>query len=284
MKLFKLSAIIMLISAILALFVDLHATYDPATGRFLQQDSIGTKPVVLFSKGGPRFIFTNGPIVPNSDGTKKTLSQYIDGMNLYEYVKSNPIMLTDPTGGCSKKEEEKYFKQLQKDWGQGGTSKGNCYRFACDDPAGPGENPFENPGNISGNQSSRLGGGTNYTLTCSDVIAGAKTDGMTDVPSCGKCLAGSRKVGVAVSSAYFNSPGSNNWFNDYHWWREEAPGKWLYTWTHKPGNTEVRCKDPKNQYIDDPSKPEHRDPGTSGAINYDQWCGFLCAPSGMDVD
>lgn len=41
--------------------------YDPKAGRFLQRDFLG----------------------------------YIDGMSLYQYVGSNPIVRTDPTGGCS---------------------------------------------------------------------------------------------------------------------------------------------------------------------------------------
>ena len=75
--------------------------YHPRTGRFLQQDSLGTKPEIVFTDRGPRIIGTKGPYVPNPNDPMGSLNQYIDGMNLYEYVKSNPIMLTDPIGGCS---------------------------------------------------------------------------------------------------------------------------------------------------------------------------------------
>lgn len=72
------------------------ANYDPQAGRFLQRDPLGTGPIVVHDSAGPRFILTSGPVVANPN-----LSQYRDGMNLYEYVKSNPIILTDPLGGCS---------------------------------------------------------------------------------------------------------------------------------------------------------------------------------------
>ena len=81
--------------------------YDPDIGRFLQRDSLGTKPMAIHSLSrGPRFIGTRGYAVPNPNNETANLSQYLDGMNLYEYVKSNPIMLTDPLGGCSDSKSE----------------------------------------------------------------------------------------------------------------------------------------------------------------------------------
>ena len=56
-----------------------HAEYDSTTGSFLQQDPLGTVP----------------------EGYKNTFNskrQYNDGMNLYEYVKSNPLAGIDPLG------------------------------------------------------------------------------------------------------------------------------------------------------------------------------------------
>jgi uncharacterized protein RhaS with RHS repeats len=45
-----------------------HGMYDPKHGRWLQRDPAG----------------------------------YVDGMNLYQYTGSSPVVLVDPTGGCSK--------------------------------------------------------------------------------------------------------------------------------------------------------------------------------------
>jgi len=52
----------------LTLQINRHRYYDYYSGRWLTEDPLG----------------------------------YVDGMNLYEYVKSNPLILTDPIGGCGK--------------------------------------------------------------------------------------------------------------------------------------------------------------------------------------
>ena len=53
-----------------------HAYYHPTLGRFLQRDPLG----------------------------------YVDGMSLYQYTGGNPIVRTDPTGGCSKAERQEFVK------------------------------------------------------------------------------------------------------------------------------------------------------------------------------
>lgn len=68
------------------------AEKDPVTGRFLQRDPVGTGAAIIddttFHGRAPRVV------IYRPDG----LVQYADGMNLYEFVKSNPINLTDPLG------------------------------------------------------------------------------------------------------------------------------------------------------------------------------------------
>jgi len=51
---------------------DAQAVYHPRLGRFLQRDP----------------------------------AEYVDGLNLYNYTRSNPVVLTDPTGGCAAEEPE----------------------------------------------------------------------------------------------------------------------------------------------------------------------------------
>jgi RHS repeat-associated protein len=57
-------------------------TYDPKHGRWLQRDPLGTNPSLA------------GGVLP--------IQQYLDGVNLYQYGKSNPVVMTDPMGGCSR--------------------------------------------------------------------------------------------------------------------------------------------------------------------------------------
>jgi RHS repeat-associated protein len=57
-------------------------SYDPQTGRFLQRDQLGVDP--------------SGGLINKYD----VLKQYFDGTNIYEYVKSNPVILLDPSGLC----------------------------------------------------------------------------------------------------------------------------------------------------------------------------------------
>ena len=63
------------------------AHYDPGTGRWLERDPLGTTT-------GP----AHGPIrIGQLPGPVPQL-QYSDGMNLYQYVNSDPIALSDPFG------------------------------------------------------------------------------------------------------------------------------------------------------------------------------------------
>lgn len=64
--------------------------YNPTMGRFLQRDPVGTaiEPPMARNVSDPRF----------TQRDSSSADQYSDGMNLYEYVGSNPAVLVDPTG------------------------------------------------------------------------------------------------------------------------------------------------------------------------------------------
>lgn len=64
-------------------------TYDPQTGRFMQRDPLGINPAGSFR---------------NQFNVQR---QYSDGANIYEYVKSLPILNTDAFGLQAKKDEDK---------------------------------------------------------------------------------------------------------------------------------------------------------------------------------
>jgi RHS repeat-associated protein len=132
-------------------------------------------------------------------------------------------------------------------------SNGNCWRYACNDPAKPGEPHEPFPGGTD------PGG----TLTCKDVIDGAKKSGAVE-PTNGECPKCYRKIQAVLQSQ--GGP-SNPKHNDYHWYREESDG----SWSHKPGH---------HSPIDGVTDPA-KDGSDRG---YDQDCGELCIPNKTDAD
>ena len=65
--------------------------YDTDTGRFLQHDPIGVNDSICLVN----FRRTGSPVFPRQLRADK---QYIDGMSLYEYVRSDPVFLYDSQG------------------------------------------------------------------------------------------------------------------------------------------------------------------------------------------
>ncbi len=67
-------------------------TYHPRMGRFIQRDPHGT--AIAPPRMGTADLTQTGGFIPrDTPGV-----QYADGMNLYQYVRSNPIRLADPMG------------------------------------------------------------------------------------------------------------------------------------------------------------------------------------------
>jgi len=65
-----------------------HRVYHPTLGRFLQRDPVGTHvgPPAARNLSDPRFT------------QREPAVQYADGMNLYHYMRSNPVLGQDPSG------------------------------------------------------------------------------------------------------------------------------------------------------------------------------------------
>lgn len=86
--------------------------YHPETGRFIQQDPIGVRDRICIID----FQDTGKPIFPRQHNDR---GQYRDGMNLFQYVKSDPIRLSDPVGTSLKLQilGPRYFKEVFKGCG-----------------------------------------------------------------------------------------------------------------------------------------------------------------------
>lgn len=75
------------------------AHYDPGTGRWLERDPLGTTPgsSMRTIRVGDRP--TSEPAVPRfGSGPIRPTRQYSDGMNLYQYGRSQPVTGLDPDG------------------------------------------------------------------------------------------------------------------------------------------------------------------------------------------
>jgi len=68
------------------LAVDASAMYNPSTGTFMQRDP-GAGSAARIGAGGP---LVGGGFIP--------MDQYADGMNLYQYCRSSPVVHRDPSG------------------------------------------------------------------------------------------------------------------------------------------------------------------------------------------
>jgi hypothetical protein len=100
-------------------------------------------------------------------------------------------------------------------------------------------------------------------ITCAQVLAAARKAGAIDPNPKGCCPSGYRKIALVIQDK--SAPG----FNDYHWYRQGADGKW----THKRGYERVESVDAKNQPITDPARASRQYPNMP---NYDRFCGYLC--------
>lgn len=101
------------IAALVAITQSASAMYHPGMGRFMQRDPRGMQVGPSAISGRPlaagQAVGARGFIPRDSISTSL---QYVDGMNLYQYVGSKPTRFLDPTGlriteykDCTKKQE-----------------------------------------------------------------------------------------------------------------------------------------------------------------------------------
>jgi RHS repeat-associated protein len=136
-------------------------------------------------------------------------------------------------------------------------SKGNCWRYACNDPGKPGEPHKTHPADPRDTPTERR-------YVCEDIMAGAKKRGAEEPdPATGDCPCGYYKImGVVQDKEGSKMPDGRD-YHDYHWYRQNDDG----TWSDKPGGSSVNTgiKDP----VADAKKKK-----------YDKNCGILCVPGG----
>jgi hypothetical protein len=142
----------------------------------------------------------------------------------------------------------------------------NCFAYALNHMDPPPQKdcnekmcitPFHQPGRTSGYPKwSKV-----TSKRCPDIISRL----FADIPDIKlstfekKCPKGTSKIALVVDED-----------EDYHFFRQDSNTKW----SHKPGSTNVTDLDGSNRPIYDPAlaKRDNR------YINYDRFCGYLCAP------
>ncbi|MBV9772461.1 MAG: hypothetical protein JO040_00835 [Gemmatimonadetes bacterium] len=125
----------------------------------------------------------------------------------------------------------------------------NCYNYASNRRT----DTFAQPGRATGAQAT--------VMACSNVGAGATSDGALAAPNCASSTQSPRHYMALVIW-----PGT-----DYHWYRRQSDG----FWGHKPGQTAARNYDNSNNIIYDPQ--------TANRGGYTDFCGYYFGPSNMVV-
>jgi RHS repeat-associated protein len=192
--------------------------YNPGTGRWVNRDPIGEK----------------------------------GGANRYAMLANDCLNAIDAIGL-----EKQTLCNLRNKWGSGygllgiGSSKGNCWRYAADDPMGPDEDHYVDPVKDTG-----------QILTCSEIRSAIINRGGVGPKGSGKCSCpdGMRRIKLVISLTFLDKLFGSN---DYHFYRQETDG----SWTHKPGNAKV-----EETYSPDDDAKER---------GYNQNCGDLCIPNNL---
>jgi hypothetical protein len=140
----------------------------------------------------------------------------------------------------------------------------NCYAFAFGiyDKDAKAENSFHQPGFFAGAPTFR----ETRKKTCPDILW--RLHG--DMPSLkmstfsGRCPAGTSKIALGVDAR-----------SDYHFWRQRRGDGY---WDHKPGATEVVSVDALGRPIYDPELASRNYNKKGSHLNYNRFCGYMCAP------
>jgi hypothetical protein len=147
----------------------------------------------------------------------------------------------------------------------------NCFAYAFNHIDIPSEKecnevscstPFHQPGRKTGFPKwNKIDG-----KRCPDLLARLFADvpGLKRTKFTKRCPRGSSKIALVVDPK-----------EDYHFYRQDRDG-W---WSHKPGATHVKRTDADDIQIYDPSLASRDYTRKSGRLNYQNFCGYLCAPT-----
>jgi hypothetical protein len=149
------------------------------------------------------------------------------------------------------------------EWGSREESKGNCFRYACNDPVDGEEEHYKKPPGFSEE-------GDKWKTICEQVktemvATHPKTVKISDKDTgCGDCF---YKVLLVLSDKTDRFNINKTVFYD-HWYRQGNDGKW----SHKPGNTPIQ---------DGVLDPE----GDANERGYPHVCAYFCfMEPGIDAD
>jgi uncharacterized protein RhaS with RHS repeats len=169
------------------------------------------------------------------------------GLNLFAYVGNNPTSLSDAFGLAATATPTSGNKWTTE----------NCYQYACN-----------NTGKYSDIPGAKNNQRCPTPYNCDGIKKAAMSDGLTEVPSDGKCPEGTHKISYSV--------GQHGGSSDFHLMRQDDDG----TWSHKFRYGSPSKVDGGGNAIKDPGganqsfTPTPKQPGSSY-----KHCGYLCAPN-----